>query len=164
MRLKGILITAVVLLGATFAAVNWQALLAIQHVNLLFGTYEAPLGLILLFAAILLSLVFFLVSLFDRAVQLRQITVQENTIASLRARLDRRRLEELGELSETIRTSLESVGQQVRSENSRLEVSLREDLSSFETRTRDRLDELGDQALRLGRELEAPDRSPESEA
>ena len=36
------------------------------------------------------------------------------------------------------------------------------DLSSFETRTRDRLDELGDQALRLGRELEAPDRSPES--
>src|SRR5690554_370190 len=142
MRLKGILITAVILLGATFAAVNWQALLAEMPIDLLFGTYQIPLGITLLFVAIGLSLLFFLVSLFDRAVQLRQITQQEKQILALQGKLDRRRLEELAELSETIRSSLDSVGQQVRDENSRLEVSLREDLSSFETRTRDRIDEL----------------------
>ena len=145
MRLKGILITIVVIAGAAFAAVNWQALFAIQPVNLFFTTVELPLGLILLFLAIGLSLVFFLVSLFDRAVQLRQITQQEQTIHNLRQRLDKRRLEELSELGESVRLNLEHVAQQVRDENSRLEVSMREDVSSFETRMRDRMDELEDQ-------------------
>ena len=144
MRLKGILITIVVIFGAAFAAVNWQALFAIQTVNLFFTTVDLPLGLILLLVAIALSLVFFLVSIFDRAVQLRQITQQENTIHSLRQRLDKRRLEELAELGESVRVNLDHVIQQVREENSKLEVSVREDVSSFETRMRDRIDELDD--------------------
>ena len=144
MRLKGILITVVVIFGAAFAAVNWQALFAVQNVNLFFTTLDLPLGLILLLLAIALSLVFFLVSIFDRAVQLRQITQQENTILALRQRLDKRRLEELAELGENVRLNLDNVMQQVREENSKLEVSLREDVSSFETRMRDRIDELDD--------------------
>ncbi len=148
MRLKGILITIVVLVGAAFAAVNWQALFAIQPVNLFFTTIDLPLGLVLLFIAIGLSLVFFLVSLFDRAVQLRQITQQEQMIHRLQQRLDKRRLEEIAELGESVRLNLEHVAQQVRDENSRLEVSMREDVSSFETRMRDRMDELEDQLRR----------------
>ena len=144
MRLKGILITVVVIFGAAFAAVNWQALFAVQSVNLFFTTVDLPLSLILLLLAIALSLVFFLVSIFDRAVQLRQITQQENTIYALRQKLDRRRLDELAELGENVRVNLDSVMQQVREENSKLEVSLREDVSSFETRMRDRIDELDD--------------------
>src|SRR5690625_7390910 len=80
MRLKGILITAVVLFGATFAVANWQALFVTQNVNLFFASIELPLGLVLLFAAVGLSLMLFLVSLFDRAVQLRHITPQVTTI------------------------------------------------------------------------------------
>jgi len=158
MRLKGILITAVVLFGAAFAVANWQALFVTQNVNLFFTSIELPLGLVLLFAAVGLSLVFFLVSLFDRAVQLRQITQQENTIVQLRQRLDRRRLEELAELSESLRGSISQMAQQIRDENSRLEVSLREDVSAFETRMRDRMDELDDELRR--RSLPVPD-SPE---
>lgn len=159
MRLKGILITVVVLAGAAFAAVNWQALFAIQSVNLFFTTVELPLGLVLLFSAIGLSLVFFLVSLFDRAVQLRQITQQESIIHQLQQRLDRRRLEEIAELGESVRHNLENMAQQVRDENSRLEVSLREDVSSFETRMRDRMDELDDELRR--RSLPLPAGQPE---
>ena len=145
MRLKGILITIVVLAGAAFAAVNWQVLFGMQPVNLFFTTVEIPLGLVLLFLAVGLSLVFFLVSLFDRASQLRQITKQEQTIHALRQKLEKRRLEELAELGESVRLNLEHVAQQVRDENSRLEVSMREDVSSFETRMRDRMDELEQQ-------------------
>lgn len=145
MRLKGTLITIVVILGAAFAAVNWQALFAVQSVNLFFTTVEIPLGLVLLFVGIALSLVFFLVSIFDRAVQLRQITQQENAIFALQSRLDKRRLEELSELGESVRSSLDGAVQQLREENARLEVSMREDVSSFETRMRDRIDELEDQ-------------------
>lgn len=144
MRLKGILITAIVLLSAAFAAVNWQALLVVQPTNLLFGTFEIPLGMTLLFIAVGLSLVFFLVSLFDRAAQYGLIARQEAHINRLQAKLDKRRLEEIAELAAAVETSLATVGQQVREENARLEVSLREDLSSFETRTRDRMDDLED--------------------
>ncbi len=161
MRLKGILITLVVLAGAAFAAANWQALFAIQSVSLFFTTVEIPLGLVLLFAAIGLSLLFFLVSLFDRAVQLRQITQQENIIHQLQQRLDRRRLEEIAELGDSVRKNLESMAQQVRDENSRLEVSLREDVSSFETRMRDRMDELDDELRR--RSLPLPAETTETE-
>lgn len=145
MRLKGILITIVVLFGAAFAAVNWQALFTIQSVNLFFTTVDLPLGLLLLLAGIALSLLFFLLAIFDRAAQLRQITQQEATIKALRQQLDRRRLEELAEMGENIRVNLDHVIQQVREENSKLEVSVREDVSSFETRMRDRIDELDDQ-------------------
>lgn len=153
MRLKGILITLVVVLGAAFAAVNWQALFTVQAVDLFFTTVELPLGLLLLLFAIGLSLLFFLVSLFDRAVQLRQITQQENTIHGLRRQLDRRRLEEIEELGRTVRSDLEQVAQQLKEENSRLEISMREDVSSFETRMRDRMDELEHQ---LGRPVIDP--------
>jgi len=148
MRLKGILITLVVVLGAAFAAVNWQALFTVQPVDLFFGTAELPLGLLLLLLALGLGLVFFLVSLFDRAVQLRQLTRKENTIQGLRKQLERRRHEEIAELAESVRRDLGQVTEQLKEENSRLEISMREDVSSFETRMRDRMDELEHQ---LGR-------------
>jgi uncharacterized integral membrane protein len=155
MRLKGILITAVVLLSAVFAAVNWPALFAVQPVNLLFTTIEIPVGITLLLVALALSLLFFLVSLFDRATQLRQITQQERQIAQLQARLDKRRLEELAELAGTVTTGLSGVGQQVRDENSRLEANLREDLGALEERMSARLKELQERVLLVRNELAA---------
>jgi uncharacterized integral membrane protein len=155
MRLKGILITAVVLLGAVFAAVNWPALFAVQPINFLFTTVEIPVGITLLLTALALSLLFFLVSLFDRAGQLRQITQQERQIAQLQARLDQRRLEELAELADTVTAGLSGVGQQVRDENSRLEANLREDLAALEARSNARFGELQERVVLVRNELAA---------
>ncbi|HLR46912.1 MAG TPA: hypothetical protein VK092_07115 [Deinococcales bacterium] len=163
MRLKGILITLVVVFGAAFAAVNWQALFTVQPVDLFFTTVEVPLGLLLLLLAISLSLVFFLVSLFERAVQLRQLTRQEKTIRSLRRQLERRRLEEMVELGETVRRDLEQVARELKEENSRLEISMREDVSSFETRMRDRMDEFEHQLGRPAIDPLPPEAEPDHE-
>lgn len=155
MRLKGILITAVVVLGGIFAALNWSALLRVQPVNLLFTTSELPLGFMLLLVALALSLLFFLAALFDRAAQLAQITQQEKQIAALQARLDQRRLEELGQLSDALSSGLSSVGQQVRDENARLELNLREDLNAAEERASSRFAELQESVLLVRNELAA---------
>lgn len=155
MRLKGILITAVVLLSAVFAAINWPVLFVVQPINLLFTTIEVPVGITLLLVALALSLLFFLVSLFDRASQLRQITLQERQILQLQGRLDQRRLEELAELAATVTAGLNGVGQQVRDENSRLETNLREDLTALEERNNARLEELQDRVMLVRNELAA---------
>ena len=98
MRLKGILITLVVLLALIFAALNWQTLMTYQDVNLLFVQVLAPLSMILLWTAVGLAVLFFLLSLLDRASQLRQITHLETEIERLHRRLDQKRLTELEEL------------------------------------------------------------------
>lgn len=155
MRLKGILITLVVLVGVVFAVTNWATLNAAVPINLLFLTVQLPLGLTLLTFALGLAVLFFVVSLVDRAGQLRQITQLERQNEGLRARLEKRRLEEF----ETLETRvLERVGASEGALTARLEKAeegLREAMAEFEMREKERLDEVRERVVLVRNELAA---------
>ena len=95
MRLKGILITLVVLLSLIFAAVNWQTLTTALPVNLLFTTVQLPLGLTLLLTAVGLSVLFFVLAYLDRLARLRQAAQLEHRLNEAHEKLEARRLTEL---------------------------------------------------------------------
>ena len=95
MRLKGILITLVVLVSLIFAAVNWQTVTTPLPVNLLLTTLQLPLGLALLITVVSLSALFFLLGYIDRARQVRQAAQLEHQLNEAHAKLEARRLTEL---------------------------------------------------------------------
>lgn len=101
MRLKGFLITIVIILSLVFAILNWQVLTTNVPLNLIFFKIDFPLGLGLLISGVLLSLLFFIVSLIDRAGQLRQISRLERQLVELRHKLEQKRLQELERLEKT---------------------------------------------------------------
>lgn len=155
MRLKGILITLVILLAVVFAAANWSTLSTPLPVNFLLFRAQVPLGFGLLVAAVLLSAAFFLVSLVDRAGQLRQVSALERRLETLRAKLDARRLEEIEQLEKTYVRRCDSLEAQLSSGFGRLEGELRESLASFEMRTKERLGSLQDRVVLVRNELAA---------
>lgn len=101
MRLKGFLITIVIILSLVFAILNWQILTTNLPLNLIFFKTEFPVGLGLLVSGVLLSLIFFIVSLIDRAGELRQISRLERQLEDFRAKLEQKRVQELEKLEET---------------------------------------------------------------
>lgn len=155
MRLKGILITLVILLAFLFAAVNWQTVSASLPVNFLFFTVQLPLGFTLLVSAVVLSAIFFAVSLIDRAGQLRQITQLERQLETLRTKMDARRLEEIAQLEQTYVRRCDSLEAQLSSGLGRLESEMRESLASFEMRSKERLTELQERVVMVRNELAA---------
>jgi len=155
MRLKGMLITLVVLVGAVFAVSNWQTIFTNLPINLLFFTVSLPLGFMLLAAAVGLSAVFFLVSLIDRAGQLRQITVLERRIDTLQVKLEKRRVEEVGSLEAVLEKRVGELERQLESGMEHLEETLRESLAAFEMRSKERLQELEERVLLVRNELAA---------
>jgi uncharacterized integral membrane protein len=102
MRVKGILLTLVVLLAALFAAINWGALTALLPVNLLFTTLDLSLGLVLLLVAVGLALTFFILALIDRAGQLHQVSGLERHLNAAQTKLEARRLAEMEALEATL--------------------------------------------------------------
>ncbi len=60
MNLRSIAIVVVLALMAIFAALNWSAFITPMQLSLLFGTVQAPLGLIMLAFTALLTVVFLL--------------------------------------------------------------------------------------------------------
>lgn len=155
MRLKGLLITLVIVLSAVFAVANWQVLFAPVPISYLFGTAELPLGAWLLAAAVGLALLFFLVSLFDRAGQLRQITQLERQLQVLDARLEKRRLEELEAVERALLGRIDALSERLEQGSGRLEANLREDLTAFEDRNGRRLAELEERLVLIRNELAA---------
>lgn len=155
MRLKGILITLVVVLGLVFAVTNWQTITTNLPINLLFFTLQIPLGLALLVTAIGLSALFFVVSLVDRAGQLRQITQLERQLEQLRARLDKRRLEEIGSIETAFNARCDELDKQIAAATEHLDGSLRESLADFEMRSKERVKAVEDRVILVRNELAA---------
>lgn len=114
MRLKGILVTLVLVLAVLFAATNWSVLMTGQTVRLFFVPVTLPLGMVLLVTAVLLTATFFVISLIDRAGQLRQITHLENQLEKLQNKLEQKRLEELEGVEQRLSSRLEHLGEDVR--------------------------------------------------
>jgi ABC-type multidrug transport system fused ATPase/permease subunit len=113
-RLKGILVTLVIVLGALFAVTNWQALMEGRSVSLLFFSVIVPLGMVLLVTAIAIAVTFFVISLVDRAGQLRQITHLEQQLEKAQKKLEQKRLEELEGLEERLSSRLDGLTDEVR--------------------------------------------------
>jgi len=101
MRLKGFLITIVIILSIVFAVLNWQILTTNLPLNLIFFRMDFPVGLGLLVSGVLLSIIFFVVSLIDRAGELRQISRLERQLEDFRTKLEQKRVQELEKLAET---------------------------------------------------------------
>lgn len=146
MRLKGILITLVVLLAIIFAVTNWQVLMTYQTFNVLFFQVFAPLSMILLWTAVGLSFLFFLLALLDRATQLRQITHLEGELERLHKRLEQKRLTELEALEarldghmDAIEEKLGGVADAMQSRLGDQQQALREELREHAGRLEERV-------------------------
>lgn len=155
MRSRGILLTVVVLLGVLFAAVNWSTLTTPLPVNLLFGTVEVPVGLVLLLVVLALALVFFTGALFDRAGQLREIRRLEKQLEKARAQLDARRLEEIAEVRDAVQAWGTSLERRVDERVGEAETSLRGALTDAEAREKERMTRLEERVVLVRNELAA---------
>lgn len=155
MRLKGIFVTLVIVFALLFAIINWQAITTLLTINFLFLRIQVPLGLVLLTAAVVISILFFLVSLIDRAGQLRQITHLENMNENLQAKLERKRLEEFEQLEKHLDEKLGALQAQVENSTEQTETIIRESLGSFEMRSKERLEKL-DKQLGAGGNRQLP--------
>ena len=155
MRLKGILITLVIIISIVFAIANWQTLTATLPINLLFLQFEFPLGLGLLLTAVLLSVLFFFVSLLDRAGQLRQITNLERQLQNLQGKLEKKRLGEFETLESSFAEQLTGLVTKLAESAEKLEGVTRESLGEFETRSQERFNKLEERVLLVRNELAA---------
>jgi len=156
MRLKGILITLVILLSLIFALFNWQVLAASVPLTIIvfkanfprfigLKTVQFPIGLGLLISGVLLSLIFFMVSLIDRAGQLRQISRLEKQMEKLRAKLEQKQLEELknledlatsgfSELKTSTEENINNLGKQSKEVIEKLDSDLNEKIKNIESK------------------------------
>ena len=155
MRFRGILLTAVVVLAALFAVLNWSVLVTSVPINLLAVTVQLPLGFALLLLAVGLSLLFFATSLVDRAGQLRRVTQQERQIEALQGKLEGRRLEEIERLEQAYQARCDALDEQLAAGFARIEAALHEEVSASEARTHQRLDDVRERVVLVRNELAA---------
>ena len=170
MRSRGIIVTLIVILLLLFAFLNFSSLAVNLPLNLIFFRVQAPLGLILVGFALVLSFIFLLVSLFRRAGQLRQISQLETELERERALVEKKRLAEFetleGRMNERFGALEATVQQAVQSalaeQHSRLELSERAQLERLETQLlglrNDLADDLGELNTAVRRSL--PPTSP----
>lgn len=155
MRTRGILLTLAVALGVAFAVANWGTLTANLPVNLLVLRLEVPVGLILLIATLVLTAVFFLGALFDRAAQLRELGRLERRVDKLRAQLDQRRLEEIREVHDAVQAWGASLEKRVDERVGEAEASLRSAIADAEMRQKKRASSLEERVLTVRNEIAA---------
>lgn len=155
MGLKGILITFILIISTIFAVINWNMLIADVPVNFIFFTLDLPIGLTLLLLTVGLSLIFFIVSLIDRAGQLRQITQLEKNLEKLQAKLSKRQQDEVAELDQHLSTQLEVLLGQLSSSAERLEKATSAELHNFEEHTKEQFKRLEERVLLVRNELAA---------
>ena len=155
MGLKGIAITLIAIVSLVFAVVNWNTLIADAPVSLLFETYNLPIGLILLLVVVVLSSLFFIGSLVDRASQLRQITQLERNLERLQTKLSKRQQDEVAELDQHLSTQLENLVGQLSDSAVRLEQTTKASLNEFEAHTLEQFERIEDRVLLVRNELAA---------
>ena len=155
MRIRGTLLTVVVLLSLVFAVANWDAVTTNLPVFLLLARVDVPLGLVLLFVILGLTAFFFLASLFDRASQLRQVSALERQVEQLQAKLSRKRLEELESLAREVQERTTRLETTIEASREMLEQRLAKRLSDHELRTKDRLEAVTERVVVVRDELAA---------
>ena len=155
MRLKGILITVIVLISLLFAIVNWQALAANVPINFFFFTLMLPIGLILLGAVVLLCSLFFFISLVDRAGHLRRITHLERQIESTQKKLEQKRLQELASLEDLFTSKVSGLSRQLETFTNKVESFTSGGLKALESNSNEKFERLEERVLLVRNELAA---------
>jgi uncharacterized integral membrane protein len=125
-KLRGILITLLLALAGVFAAVNWPTLTTTLPVNLLIRRLDAPVGLILLALTVAVALTGFLLSLLERADQLREIRTLERRLERTREKLDQQQAREMTDLKDAMRAWGESLEQRIDGRVERAEVTIQD--------------------------------------
>ncbi len=155
MRLKGILITIIVIISIVFAVTNWQALAANLPINFFFFTLQLPLGLILLGAAVILSAIFFFISLIDRAGQLNRITHLERQIEGLQKKLEKKRIEEFEGIEKALSDKMAGLTSEVQSFATKVESLTTKGWASLESKSEEKFAHLEERVLLVRNELAA---------
>ena len=126
MKLRGILITLLLALAGIFAAVNWATLTTTLPVNLLVRRIDAPVGLVLLATVVAVALIGFLLSLLERADQLREIRTLERRLERTREKLDKQQARDIDDLKDAMRAWGESLEQRIDGRVERAEVTIQD--------------------------------------
>jgi uncharacterized integral membrane protein len=155
MRLKGILVTIIVVLVLIFTVLNWPSLSAPLPMNLFFFRTQAPMGLILVATILLVSFLFLLLSLFRRAGQLRQITHLERELEKERSRNEKRRLEELERLETRVSEQFAALERRLGETESGVRSSVSEHFDRLEAHERAQAERLEERVLLVRNELAA---------
>jgi len=125
-KLRGILITLLLALAGIFAAVNWATLTTTLPVNLLIRRIDAPVGLVLLATVVAVALIGFLLSLLERADQLREIRTLERRLERTREKLDKQQARDMDDLKDAMRAWGESLEQRIDGRVERAEVTIQD--------------------------------------
>ena len=152
MKLRGILITLLLALAGVFAAVNWATLTTTLPVNLLVRRIDAPVGLVLLVTVVAVALIGFLLSLLERADQLREIRTLERRLERTREKLDKQQARDMDDLKDAMRAWGESLEQRIDGRVERAEVTIQ-----------DAIDRAGEEDGRRFAELESRVRTVRNE-
>lgn len=155
MRLRGVLVTIVIVLILIFSVINWPSLAVNLPLNLIFFSVQAPLGLILIMFTITLSFVFLLLSLLRRAGQLRQITHLEHELERERAKVEKKRLAEVETLENRLSERLAALDQHLTDHENRLRSVFSEQYGKLEAHERAQTERLEERVLLVRNELAA---------
>ena len=153
MRLKGFLITIVIILSLVFAVLNWQILTTNLPLNLIFFRTEFPVGLGLLISGVLLSIIFFVVSLIDRAGELRQISRLERQLEDFRHKLEQKRVQELEKLAQTTETGFTELKSLTAEKISAMEKESKNMLENFDSKITENLKAMESKILLVRNEV-----------
>ncbi len=153
MRLKGFLITIVIILSLVFAVLNWQILTTNLPLNLIFFRTEFPVGLGLLISGVLLSIIFFVVSLIDRAGELRQISRLERQLEDFRHKLEQKRVQELEKLAQTTETGFTELKSLTSEKISAMEKESKNMLENFDSKITENLKAMESKILLVRNEV-----------
>ena len=155
MRSKGILATALIVFAVVFTAFNWPALATNVPINFLFFTASLPLGLFLIGALVIASLLFLLLSLFRRAGQLRHVMHIERQLDDVNKKLEKRRFDEIVQLENKILAKLDGLESRLSETSSGFRTVVSEHTSQIEAHERAQAERLEERVLLMRNELAA---------
>src|SRR5262245_34093785 len=135
MYLRTILIVLVCTALAIFTAINWHAFTTPTTLSLIFATVEAPLGLILLGAIVLLSALFLIYVLYLQSSVLLETRRYTREIQAQRELAEHAEASRIHELRALLESQLHGITEQ--SEQCKLELTMRLDRVESELRRSD---------------------------
>lgn len=106
MSVRSLLIVAVLILIGLFAALNWSAFTAPTRLSLIFGSVEAPLGLLMLFVIALLTVLFLVFIVYLQTSVLLESRRYAKELQAQRELADRAEASRFTELRQFVETEL----------------------------------------------------------
>lgn len=163
MTLRTLFTVLLLALFAAFAVVNWSALSAPTTLSLVFGTVQAPLGLILLGFTVAIVAAFLFLMVFQQAGAILETRRYAKELSSQRALADQAEASRFTELRSYLEAELKAAESQAASRQAaltarldRLEQALREHIDQAGSSLSAYIGEVDDRVERISLALPAP--------